>query len=65
MKDLGALKYFLGIKVAKNPIDIFPCQCKYALDIIYEVVLLEVKLANIPLKHNHNLTYISRWSFSR
>ena len=33
-KDLGKLKYFLGVKVAQGPEGIFLCQRKYALDII-------------------------------
>jgi hypothetical protein len=36
MKDLGSLKYFLGIEVARNSIGIFLCQRKYTLDIITE-----------------------------
>ena len=43
MKDLGPLKYILGIKVARNSSRIFLCQCKYALDIISEAILLGAK----------------------
>ena len=28
IRDLGVLKYFLGIKVAQSPTEIFLCQCK-------------------------------------
>lgn len=36
MKDLGALKYFLGIKVAKGDAGLFLSQRKYTLDILTE-----------------------------
>lgn len=55
MKDLGVLKYFPGIKVARGPDGIFLCQRKYALDIIAETGLLGAKPASFPLEHNHNL----------
>ncbi|KAF2321692.1 hypothetical protein GH714_001519 [Hevea brasiliensis] len=55
MKDLGKLKYFLRIEVARNPDGIFLCQHKYALDIISEVGLLAARPANTPLEQNHKL----------
>ena len=39
MKDLGPLKYFLGIEVARNASGRFLCQRKYTLDIISEAGL--------------------------
>ena len=50
MKDLGILKYFLGIEVDRNPTGIFLCQHKYALDIIFEAGLLGAKPAATPLE---------------
>lgn len=57
MKDLGALKYFLGIEVARNSEGIYLCQRKYALDIIQEVGLLGAKPARFPLEQNHTLAF--------
>lgn len=43
MKDLGSLKYFLGIEVARNSEGIYLCQRKYTLDIITEAGMLGAK----------------------
>ena len=37
MKDLGPLKYFLGIEVSRSSEEIFPSQRKHALDILQEI----------------------------
>ncbi|KAL9244597.1 hypothetical protein vseg_018360 [Gypsophila vaccaria] len=55
MKDLGDLKYFLGIDVARNPDGIFLCQRKYALNVISEVGYLGSKPAPTPIEQNHGL----------
>lgn len=55
MKDLGVLKYFLGVEVARNSEGIFLCQRKYALDIISETGLLGAKPTSFPLAPNHKL----------
>lgn len=55
MKDLGELKYSLGIEVARSKAGFYLSQRKYALDIISEMGLLGAKPATFPFEHNHNL----------
>jgi len=55
MKDLGSLKYFLGIEVAKNQEGIFLCQRKYTLDIINEVRLLGSQSVSTPMAQQQKL----------
>ncbi|XP_021839557.2 uncharacterized mitochondrial protein AtMg00810-like [Spinacia oleracea] len=55
MKDLGVLKYFLIIEVARSSEGIFLCQRKYTLDIIAEARLLGSKPMGFPIEQNHNL----------
>ena len=59
MKDLGVLKYFLGIEVARTPTGIFLCQRKYSLDIISETGLLGAKPASFPIEQNQRLAHAS------
>ncbi|KAL6315294.1 hypothetical protein AAG906_000383 [Vitis piasezkii] len=54
MKDLGVLKYFLGIEVAEFD-GLFLCQRKYTLDIVSEAGLLGAKPCGFPIEHNHRL----------
>lgn len=55
MKDLGHLKYFLGIEVARSPEGIFLSQRKYFLDVIEECGLSGSRPAETPLEQNHKL----------
>ena len=57
LKDLGSLKYFLGIKVFQSVKGVFLCQRKYALDILTEGGMLGAKLASFPMEQNHKLSY--------
>lgn len=52
IKYLGTVKYFLGIKVAHSPEDLFLCQHKYALDILSKVSQLGCKPTTTPNKQN-------------
>ena len=60
MKDLGPLKYFLGIEVARSSAGLFLCQRKYTLDIIYEAGLLGAKPSGFPIPQNHRLGLADR-----
>ncbi|XP_022018834.1 uncharacterized mitochondrial protein AtMg00810-like [Helianthus annuus] len=55
MKDLGNLKYFLGIEVLRSKQGIFICQKKYVLDLLVETGLIDCKPADTPMAVNHNL----------
>lgn len=60
MKDLGHLKYFVGIELARSLQGIYHSQRKYALEIISEIGLLGSKLVSTLLELNHNLAKASR-----
>jgi len=49
MKQLGDLKYFLGIEVARSKHDIFLSQRKYVLDLLAETKMLECKPIDTPI----------------
>jgi hypothetical protein len=55
MKDLGQLKYFLGIEVSKSRTGICLSQRKYVLDLLTETGMLACKPADTPMEMNHKL----------
>ncbi|PRQ56213.1 putative RNA-directed DNA polymerase [Rosa chinensis] len=55
MKDLGELKYFLGIEVARGREGIYLCQRKYVLDLLTETGLLDCRPVDTPIEQNHCL----------
>ncbi|KAL6294169.1 hypothetical protein ACE6H2_002311 [Prunus campanulata] len=55
MKNLGGLKYFLGIEVARSKQGIFLSQRKYVLDLLAETGMLDCKPVDTPIVQNHHL----------
>jgi hypothetical protein len=50
IKDLGPLKYFLGVEVTRSKVGIIICQQKYTLDILEETGLLGAKPTKVPIE---------------
>ncbi len=54
-KDLGSLRYFLGIEVARSKMGINLSQRKYVLDLLEETGLLGAKSVDSPMEPNVKL----------
>lgn len=55
MKDLGSLRYFLGIEVDRSTQGIFISQKKYTLDLLYQ--LTSAKPLKLPMDSTLKLTH--------
>ncbi|KAK1678811.1 hypothetical protein QYE76_039659 [Lolium multiflorum] len=55
VKDLGQLKYFLGIEIARSPKGIVLSQRKYVLDLLSDTCMLGCRVASTPIDQNHKL----------
>ena len=49
LRDLGEMKYFLSLEIARSSDGIHVCQRKYALDLLDETCLLGCKPSSIPM----------------
>ena len=58
MKNLGDLKYFLGIEVLRSGKGIFISQRKYVLDLLAKTEMLDCKPADTPIIQNHGLQLV-------
>jgi hypothetical protein len=56
MKDLGELRYFLGIEVIQSPKGIWLLQKQYALNKLSEYGMMGCKPISIPLEQNVKLS---------
>ena len=54
-KDLGKLKYFLGIEIAQSSFGVVLSQRKYALEILEETSMLDCKPVDTPMDPNVKL----------
>ena len=55
VKDLGALRYFLGMEIARNKNEISVSQRKYTLDLLKEIGMLGCKPNDIPIDARHKI----------
>ncbi|BBH03130.1 transposable element gene, partial [Prunus dulcis] len=58
IKDLGSLKYFLGVEVTRSKHGLFLSQRKYVMDLLADTGMLDCKPADTPIVENHKLVFM-------
>ena len=60
VKDLGSLRYFLGMEIARSKLGISICQHKYTLDLLKEIGMLGCKLSETLVDQNERLLWMTK-----
>lgn len=55
IKDLGPLKYFLGLELDRTEAGISLHQCKYTTDLLKDAGLVTCTASVVPMEQNHQL----------
>ena len=56
IKDLGELRYFLGMEFARSKIRVVICQRKCTLDLLEETRMLGAKPVDSPIEQDHGMS---------